>query len=342
MTLATLPSLFGDGQRLSFRPATGAGPDLRRPSDPVNLVFQGDADPLRIRTALLSLQAERDTKWQVVAGRNARWRDAIGHLQTVFVADHGWSASAVQLELGRYKRARAHLRLFPYKGFTLAAAHVEFLPLGGFEHEVVSWELGEELVVAELTRAGILEDPPARIGPFATGLDRRIGPAAARSAPAGLISLAGLSRLSAGPEEVPGAGYLTALHLRPLPPAEGERSWTRVCLDLSTNVNTSCPGSSDELMHIRGPLRLEQELITGSGRLTARLAVRGTLTVDDTQLGQVAEGQITRLRRLHTRAAYLGDYQVMKRAGTRPTWRRRVRARLTSGGEPFHKIGRDR
>ena len=340
MTLATLPALFDDGRRLAFRPATGAGPDLKRPSDPVNLIFLGEADPLRIRTALLALQAERDPKWHVLAGRNARWRDAIGHIHTVFVADHGWSASAVQLELGRYKRARAHLRLFAYEGFTLAAAHVEFLPTGGFEHEVVSWELGEELVVSELLRAGLLADAPARIGPFETGLDRRIEADTLRAAPEGLASLAGLSRLAVAPTKVPGAGYLTALNLAPLPPAEGERSWTRVWLDLSTDVRRPCSG--DERMHIRGPLSLEQELFTGSGNLSARLAVRGSVTVDGTQVGEVSEGQITRLCQRRTRAALLGDYQVMAKTGSRPTWRRRVRARLTSGGEPSHRIGRDR
>jgi len=289
-----------------------------------------------------------------VAGRNARWHDAIGHIQTVFVEGHGWSACAVQLELGRYKNARAHLRLFPYAGFTLAAAHVEFLPVGGFEHQVVSWALGEELVVSELRRTRLLRDAPARIGPFETGIDRDIDVATMRSAPEGLISLAGLTPLTPSPLTVPGAGYLTALNLAPLPAAEGERSWTRVCLDLSTDFRRSCDrsehrpehrstdGSAGDLLFIQGPLCLEQELVTGSGNLTTRLAVRGSVTVDGDQIGEVAESQVTRLRQRHTRAALVGDYKLLEKDGLRPTWRRRVRARLTSGGEPSHRIGRDR
>ncbi len=340
--VSTLPDLFGTGLgRIGFRPTTGAGPDLQRPSDPVNLAFFGDADPLRIRTALLSLSAERDGEWAVLAGRRARWRDAIGHLHATFVADRGWCASAVQLELGRYKGVRAHLRLFAYEHFTLGSAHVEFLPGGAFEHEVVSWELGERLVVEELMRAGVLAEAPVRLGPIETGLERTISAASVRAAPPQLASLAGLSRSTLCPSPIRGAGYVTSLLLAPLPPAEGERSWAAVSLDLSTDVKDPSDGADPGRLRVEGPLHLEQELVTGAGALTVRLAVRGSVAVDGTGLGEVVEGQVARLRRRQTRVALVGDYRVMANVGGPPTWWRRIRSRLTSGREPILSIGRN-
>lgn len=344
MILTTLPTLFGERDRPVFRTATGAGPDLMRPSDPVNLIFLGDAEPLRIRTSLLALSANRDARWQVVAGRSARWRDAIGHLHTAFVQGQGWSVSAIQLELGRYKGARAHLRLFPFDGFTLGAAHVEFLPAGGFEHEVVSWELGEELVTSELRRAGLLTDAPSRIGPFETGLDRRISRDAMGTIPRGLADLAGLTGVPPTDREeveIAGAGYLSAIHLSPLPVAEGERSWTRVCLDLATDIQNPLDVANPESLHIRGPIRLEQELVTGPDNLTVRMAVHGSVSVGGERIGQVSEGQIARLRKKSTRAALLSDYKILDEIGSPPMWSRRVRTRVTSGGEPTFRVGRE-
>ncbi len=339
--LATLPDVFGTLKgRIDLRPATGSGPGLKTPSDPVNLVFVGDADPLRIRTALLSLTPDRDPNWEIVAGRFARWRDAIGHLHATHAGDHGWCASAVQLELGRYKGSRAHLRLFAYESFTLGAAHVEFLPKGDYRHQVVSWELGEELVAQELIRAGVLAEPPVRVGPIETGLERTIPAALVLAAPTGLASLARLPRGTLAPAPIRGNGYVSALMLKPLPPAEGERSWSSVSLDLATDVTDPCLGADDERFRVTGPVCLEQELVTSADTLTVRLAVRGSVAVGERRFGHVVEGQVASLRRRRTRAALLGDYRVTNGAGEDASWWRRIRSRLVSGREPVLSIGR--
>ena len=344
MKLATLPRPFAvRGRPLDIRMATGGGADLTEPSDPVNLVFFGDADPLRIRTALLSLPAERDLRWSALAGPRVRWRDAIGHVHTAYAAEGGWSASAVQLELGRYKGARAHLRLFAFEGFTLGAAHVEFLPTGAFEHQVVSWALGEELIVSELERAGVLRGRPERVGRLPTGLDRTIEPETLLRAPDRLVRLAGLPERSSVPVRIPGDGFVSALQLAPLPPAERERSWARVSLDISTSVPSPIPDTVPGLLPVEGPLRMEQELVTGSGKLSVRLAVRGVVSVGDGQVGRVRMGQVARLGAHRSRAALQSDYRLHPAGDdASPVWQRRVRTRVTSGREPQPRTGAHR
>ncbi|MCX5737031.1 MAG: hypothetical protein NTZ61_00755, partial [Proteobacteria bacterium] len=153
------------GKALEFWPYTGnsfAG----TPVDPVNLVFTGQADPVRIRAALLALDGDRTSAgFPDAYPFNATWVDAIGgDVQTTYVgADEGWVGSVVQLQLGGYDPLRIHLRLFrseqPFGAtgvWTLGAAHFEVLIPGTADHQVLSWELAKQVVVADLMRAGLL------------------------------------------------------------------------------------------------------------------------------------------------------------------------------------------
>ena len=164
-----------NGSTVRFWPYTGA--DLTgAPSDPVNLVFAGPVDPVELRAALLALDGDRSSfGFPDAPPFNARWADAIGDVQATYVEGPGWSGSEVQLALGDYGAARFHVRFFragPGSGsggeWTLGAAHFEVLIPGTADHQVLSWERAEEIVTADLVRAGLLapNTGPMPAGPY--------------------------------------------------------------------------------------------------------------------------------------------------------------------------------
>ncbi len=169
---AELADVTFAGEELSFWPYTGMSFD-GDPSDPINLIFTGAADPLQIRTALLALDGDR-TAFGLPAAPpfDQIWTDAIGgDVQTSWAEGEGWVGSVVQLQLGDYAPIRFHLRLFRSgKAFgaggvwTLGGAHFEVMIPGTAEHQVLSWELAQDLVVADLVRSGLL-DPDLPLQP---------------------------------------------------------------------------------------------------------------------------------------------------------------------------------
>lgn len=135
------------------------------PQDPINLIFVGKADPLDVRAALLSLDGDRSAFGMPnVSPFNATWDDAIGDVQTGYATDCGWTGSAIQLECGDHKQLRFHLRLFKAGDITIANAHFEVLIPGTTTHQVLSWEMAEQFVVADFMRSGLL-DPDAPLAP---------------------------------------------------------------------------------------------------------------------------------------------------------------------------------
>ena len=135
------------------------------PVDPVNVIFAGQADPLKIRAALLALDGDRTAFGLPNAYPfNATWSDATGDVQTNYADGEGWTGSVVQLQLGNYDPIRAHLRLFrtghPFGAggeWTVGGAHFEVLIPGTADHQVLSWELAEQLVTVDMMRTGLLD-----------------------------------------------------------------------------------------------------------------------------------------------------------------------------------------
>lgn len=155
---------LGDGS-LRFWPYTGTSFDAT-PVDPINLVFAGEADPLQIRAALLALDGDRTAfGFPDVPPFNQTWRDALGgDVQVTCAHDgRGWTGSVIQLTLGDYGPLRAHVRLFRTGialgdgCWTLGGAHFEMQIPGTTDHQVLSWEIAEQLVVADLLRSGLLD-----------------------------------------------------------------------------------------------------------------------------------------------------------------------------------------
>jgi hypothetical protein len=127
------------------------------PSDPINLVFLGDADPRLIRQALMALDGDRTAfGFPNEFPFNCTWTDAIGRPQTSYADDGGWQGSAIQLECGAYATLRTHVRIFRQDGYTLGGVHFEVQIPGTSEHEVLSWVFPRALVKADLLRSGLL------------------------------------------------------------------------------------------------------------------------------------------------------------------------------------------
>jgi hypothetical protein len=142
---------------LEFWPFTGVGRS-GNPEDPINLVFAGPSDPGDLRAPLLLLDGDRTAfGFSNAFPFNCRWRDAIGVAQTAFARPDGWVTSALQLECGDFNTVRFHARFFDVGSWTLANAHLEVLiPGTSTAHQVISWELAEDLIVFDFLRSGIL------------------------------------------------------------------------------------------------------------------------------------------------------------------------------------------
>lgn len=161
---AGLVSVTVGGSSISLWPYTGV--DFSgRPQDPINLVFTGKSDPRAVRTALFALNGDRTAFGMPnVFPFNCTWSDAIGDLQTGYSAPGGWAGSAVQLACGGFGPVRFHVRLFDAAAVTLGNAHFEVLIPGTTEHQVLSWELAEQLVVVDFARSGLLGAAPGGTG----------------------------------------------------------------------------------------------------------------------------------------------------------------------------------
>ncbi|MGQ0703439.1 MAG: hypothetical protein ACT4PM_09950 [Gemmatimonadales bacterium] len=138
--------------------------NLVTPQDPVNLVFTGKADPRAIRNALLGLDGDRSAAFPPVFPFTCTWSDAIGGLMEGFDESTGWSGGAVQLQCGTYGPIRFHLRLFKMGSFTVGNGHFELVIPGTTDHQVLSWELAEQLVAFDLGRSGLLGAAPGSTG----------------------------------------------------------------------------------------------------------------------------------------------------------------------------------
>jgi hypothetical protein len=214
------------GQDLSIWGYTGS--DFETPSDPIQFVFYGNADPIAIRAALLALDGDRSSLGlPPVYPFNALWSDAIGDVQTGYADGSGWTGSVVQVQLGTYDPMRIHLRLFGTGlsdgnggTITLGAAHLDLLIPGTADHQVLSWMIPRSVVMGDLLRTGLVD--PASVMP--------VGPVSAapsfRDIPASIYNLLPdeLKALIGGPmgpvsEPVPLAsdGMAMAMHVVGMP-----------------------------------------------------------------------------------------------------------------------------
>jgi hypothetical protein len=157
--------------------------------DPINLIFEGAADPREVRAALLSVDGNRTD--MPFAAFNCTWSDANGDEQAAWAAAEGWQGG-VQLACGTYA-LRFHLRLFRQGARTLGGVHMDLQIPATTAHQVLSWELPRQMVWYDLIRSGLLGAAPYETAVFGpTPSHRAIPYIVFNGVPVGLRALAGL------------------------------------------------------------------------------------------------------------------------------------------------------
>lgn len=275
---------FGPGSK-EFWPFLGT--DFSgTPQDPINLIFVGKADPRAIRAALLALDGDRTSVGLPnVPPFNFTWSDnPSGDVETAYGTDIGWTGGPIQLACGPYGPIRFHLRLFDIGGWTVANAHFEVQIPGLSDHQVLSWELAERLVVADFIRSGLL-DPDVPMMP--TG---QINPAPFREIPAQIYNLLpeDLKALIGGPPgqvsdpvPIPTDGHATILNLAQS--AEGEPMVARRTFTIEFNQvipKPFCSSGPFDYLYINGPVVFSQQVVmTPSGNYISQFQARGHLNL---------------------------------------------------------------
>jgi hypothetical protein len=257
------------------------------PSDPINLVFLGDADPRIVRQTLLALDGDR-TAFGLpnVFPLNCTWSDAIGKNQTAYARSEGWQGSAIQLQCGAYSVIRFHLRLFREGKRTLGNAHFEVMIPGTTDHEALSQEFAEAFVKLDLMRSGALEGPPsetAQISPapsFGTIRPEIFNGVLPFIAP--LLPLLGLPTTpQSAPIPVPSNGKASVFHLE----GSVSREPTAIRIEFEHPFNQTipkpfCSSGPLDYLKVQGPLHMVQEVhIDDLGRYSTRFETAGVLDV---------------------------------------------------------------
>jgi hypothetical protein len=278
------------GESLEFWPYTGVSFD-GEPKDPINLVFVGEARPLQIRAALLALDGDRVAfGFPPAYPFDATWTDAIGgDVQTTYSEGNGWIGSVVQLQLGDYEPVRFHLRLFRTGSefgdgvWTLGGAHFEVMIPGTADHQVLSWELAQDLVVADLMRSGLLDvsAPMQPTGPIhAAPAFRDIPPEIYNGLPDDLKMLTGgPSGTVTDPVPIPSEGEATILNLAQSALVVPGSYTTTLTLTYDQYVpKPFCSGGPYDWLYVSGPVDFHVDVtVTANGRYRYRSGYTGLL-----------------------------------------------------------------
>jgi hypothetical protein len=285
-----VPIDIGGGRTATIWPYTGESFN-GVPSDPINLVFLGKADPVRIRAALLALDGDRTAFGLPDAPPfNSRWSDCQGDVQTTYTDGPGWSGSVIQLQLGTYQPVRAHLRLFRTGipdgsggTVTLGAAHFEVLIPGTTSHQVLSWEVAQQLVTLDLARTGLLGAAPSMSGPInAAPSFREIPDFIYNQLPPELIGL-----IQGPPPPIQGSvplasdGRATVFQLAGEAPIQAGTATDAFTLQFQQAIpKPLCSDGPYDWVYVTGPVEfVRTSTVDATGRYEFQAHVSGKLTV---------------------------------------------------------------
>ena len=310
-------------------------------SDPINLLFPGRG--LRdVRAALIALDGNRSAfGLPPVAPFDCRWSDAVGANQTSFTAEAGWQGSAIQLECGDYAPMRFHVRLFEAAGGTVGNAHFEVIIPGTNQHEVLSWELAEQVLTVDMIRSGLLAAPPAASEPINPAPTyKTINPLIYNGLPVALRGLIGgpLGNVAA-PVPIPSNGRASVFALRDVPAAPVMDATEHTVLNFGQVIPKPFCASPADFVYVTGPIDFVQRVVVGvDGDYAATFEARGELTVtpiDPVTRQPVGAPYTAQVKALYTNHASDGgsratnyDRQVLRR-GDLPD--QRLVSRLVAG-----------
>ncbi|MDQ6888563.1 MAG: hypothetical protein M3068_14940 [Gemmatimonadota bacterium] len=275
---AGLVTLALGSHSLSVWPFTGV--DFSgTPSDPINLVFTGKADPRQIRAALMGLSGTG--RPGPLAAFGCTWDDAVGDPQTNYGADLGWVGSAIQLECGDYYGPRFHLRMFRQGGVTVANAHYEILIPGTNEHEVLSWELAEQLVTADMARTGFLGAAPGATDVITpTPYYRAVQAPVAKMLSPQQIGGLGLRVNADGTASIPNDGRATILQLGSAPQITDGMAERDFIISFGQVIpKPFCTAGTTGYLYASGPIRVRMHSGISGKNYFSGWTAEGTLTL---------------------------------------------------------------
>jgi hypothetical protein len=276
--------------------------------DPINVIFVGQASPLQIREALMSLDGDRSAFGIApIPPFNSRWTDAVGGgVQTTYAeGGQGWSGSVIQLTLGEFGPLRFHLRLFSTAenfggegGWTLGGAHFEIQIPNTTEHQVLSWELAEQIVLVDMMRTGLLDSsvPMMPSGLINAAPEWRSIPAVIYNGlPDELIeSFDGPPKPVTDDVPLPSDGQATVFHLvSALPISSG--TWTHSAhVEFDQDVPMPfCAEGPGDFLHISGPVDFNTlVVIDEAGRYTTESDFTGNLTGAPIPYGELLTARV--------------------------------------------------
>ena len=230
------------------------------PKDPINAIFTGYADPLRIRAALRRLDGNRTAYgFPNAVPFNCTWKEAIGDEQTAFGNAEGWTGSAVQLACGDWS-LRFHLRLFAQGSATLGGVHWDLNIPGTYEHEVISWEVPQQLLMVDMIRAGILAGPPGLSGPITpTPTFRVIRSPVYAGIPLPLKVAAGIT----GGPAIPNDGRASLFNIATSEPIVEDVVEQQFVIQFNQAIPKPFCGGPNDFLFVQGPI-----VYTGVARVT--------------------------------------------------------------------------
>lgn len=249
------------------------------PQDPINLVFLGTADPREIRSTLLGLSGSG--RPGPLAAFNCTWSDAVGDQQTSYSAHEGWVGSAIQLQCGNFQGPRFHVRLFRQGNVTLANAHYEILIPGTNIHEVLSWELAEALVAADIARSGFLGAAPSLTGTITSApYFRAVQAAVTGMLPAAQIAALGLLVNANGTASIPNDGRATVLNLASAAPVASGLVTSHFVIQFGQVIpKPFCVAGTTGYLYASGPITVHMQSGIVGQNFQASIAAGGTLTL---------------------------------------------------------------
>jgi hypothetical protein len=254
---------------LSLWPWTGRDLD-ETVADPMNLIFFGDVDLVSLRSALLSLDGDR-TAFGFPADYpfNCTWTDASGSMQSAYSDGAGWVGNAIQLQCGGYDPLRFHIRLFDAGEAVIAGAHFDLLIPNTAEHQVLSWDLPQDLVMVDMMRGGF-----AALPEFVPVNED----APVQAIPKPLY------------DQIPDELKVAVFTVQGLPSPSADL--VEYAMELPFNLTVPRPFCSQgpaDFVHILGPVHLTvRARVNAKGRLESHNTVRGDLSITpiDVSTGQ--------------------------------------------------------
>jgi hypothetical protein len=249
------------------------------PQDPINLVFTGAADPRQIRATLLGLSGSG--RPGPLASFTCTWSDAVGDPQTGYSESEGWVPSALQVQCGNFSGPRVHIRIFRQGNITVANAHYEILIPGTNMHEVLSWELAQALVTADLARSGFLASAPTLTNQItAAPYYRTVQAPIVASLAAQQIAGLGLLVNGDGTASIPNDGRASVLTLASAPSVTEGLVESNFVLQFGQVIpKPFCAAGTTGYLFASGPITVHMRSGIVDGNFESTTTSEGTLTL---------------------------------------------------------------